>query len=415
MQILRNSIIYIALNAVGSIIPFLLIPYYTRVLTASDFGIFSSFQIVAGVISPFLSWGFLALIEQSQIRDDETKRHETIRVALLFLAVTSLVSLVLLLTARNALSKFIPMSLTVAVALVLVPLSQTINQMLLTIYQMAGEAYSYARLNLLNVTANTSLSIFFVYKVNPSWIGRVDAAAFSSALLTVYALRKIYKRLPGNSEVDYKSTLSRMISFGTPLVAYSIVGFFTQSIDKAIVISKLGAAEGGLYSLGYQFSQVVQLTLLAVNTACVPMLYRALKENCRETDAKIVKWSYRAVALSIALSAAFGLIAPALLRPIIGERFSGALGFLLVLSLAQGVRAIYFTTCNYITYSGKTHYILAAMVISLAVQVPVTTLLVTRWGATGAAYSALICNTLSSLITFSFAAKAHPMPWTTRK
>lgn len=410
-SIFRSSLVYLVLNGISAFIPFLLIPFYTTYLTPTDFGYFTSFQILTGLISPFISFGLISYIEVTQHTFQEDDKKNIVIISTIIFFINSFYIFLLIFPLKNIISSYIPVNSLIITSILAVPLSQNISQVILTIYQMNNKVIEYLKFSLFNLFLSTTLSITFIYFINASWQGRVLGMLTSSFILIIISINLMFRYVENiKINVSYLR-IKGMLKFGFPLVLNNIFGFLLLMIDRTILFAKIGPNDTGLYSLGFQISQIVLLSLLSVNTAFVPWLYSQLKLNNYLRNKQIVKWSYLFIIFSILFSLVFGIVTPYIFKYFINESFYGAFKFILILSLAQGFRSIYFVSINYISYSGKTKFTLYSMLISLCIHIPLAYLFIDYFKSTGAAYSVLLSNLFSSLIVFHFSRKAYDMPW----
>jgi len=410
-SLFRSSLVYLVLNGISAFIPFLLIPFYTTYLTPTDFGYFTSFQILTGLVSPFISFGLISYIEVTQQTFPEDDKKNIVIISTIIFFINSFFIFLLFFPLKNIISSYIPVNWLIITSIMVVPLSQNISQIILTIYQMKNKVIEYLKFSLFNLFLTTTLSITLIYFINASWQGRVMGMLISSIFLIIITLILMFRYIENiKINVSYLN-IKRMLKFGFPLVLSNIFGFLLLMIDRTILFAKIGPNDTGLYSLGFQISQIVLMSLLSANTAFVPWLYSQLKLNNYLRNEQVVKWSYLFILISILFSLVFGIIAPYFLKYFINESFYGAFKFILILSLAQGVRSIYFVAINYISYSGKTKFILYSMLISLCIYIPLAYFFIDYFKSTGAAYSVLLSNLFSSLIVFHFSRKAYKMPW----
>ena len=410
-KFIRSSLVYVLLNGISSVIPFLLIPFYTSYLTPTDFGFFTSFQILSGFISPFISFGFLSYIERAQSSTDTITKKNSVLISVVTFFLNSGIIFLLFIPFRLIFVSLVPLNWLIITSIIIIPLSQNIAQIILTIYQMNNRPNAYFIYSILNIFLTTIFSVFFVYFINSTWQGRVTGMFISSAILIFVSLVILYKYLFSDKIVFSSLEIKQMFKYGAPLVLNNIFGYALLIVDRMFLFTKIGPEETGLYSLGFQISQIIVLVLLAINTAFIPWLYNQLKSEDVDKKIKIVRWSYLFIFSSVFLSMIFGFLSPFLLTFFVNKSFDGAFKFVFLLSLAQGVRSIYFATSNYITYSGKTKYILYSMIISFCIHVPISYLLIHKYSAIGAAYAVLFSNFFSSSIVFFFSSKAYPMPW----
>ncbi len=72
---ISNVIIYMLPMGVGTILPFITIPIFTRILTPGDYGILALFMIYASICNGFVNLGLTSIFERNyfQYKDSPEK------------------------------------------------------------------------------------------------------------------------------------------------------------------------------------------------------------------------------------------------------------------------------------------------------------------------------------------------------
>ncbi|WP_253644392.1 polysaccharide biosynthesis C-terminal domain-containing protein [Vibrio sp. Y42_MX_L11] len=134
-------------------------------------------------------------------------------------------------------------------------------------------------------------------------------------------------------------------------------------------------------------------------------------ENNEKKKRDIVKKTYVYFVFLVFLAALSFLIAPPILKLVVGEKFHQAAGVLPLIITGQIFMGMYFMITNYIFYIKKTKYLSYVTIISGVVNVLLLLVLIPNYGLKGAAFAFLIANFLRFLGTWALSAKVYKMPW----
>ena len=240
-----------------------------------------------------------------------------------------------------------------------------------------------------------------------TWEGRVFSQLSVSIISIFFCLIVLYKsnyiKLAFSIDL-YKSALF----FGLPLIPHAIGGWLTTWADRFIINKLVGLHDSGVYTVAVQLVQIIVIIQLAINTAFIPWLYENLKNNLK---LKIVKLSYKLFIAIFAFSLLFAIFAPNLLHFFIGKDFRPSIKYVFWLSIAQGIKTIYYLTCNYIFYSGKTYLIAISTFLSAIIHFLLTYFFIKYLGVMGAVYASVLSSIFLTSITFLFSNFVIKMPW----
>jgi O-antigen/teichoic acid export membrane protein len=410
INIIKNASIYTISSILNSAIPFIFLPLLTTHLTPKDFGIVSSFQVLIGLISPFVGLGIDGAIEREYFK----KTHKSFAIylsnCLYIILTTSFFVGLIFYFFSSFFSELFVFPSNWFFTIIIVALGQFINIIILMLWQINEKAVLYGTYQILLTILNTTFSLFFIISLNLNWQGRVLAQTFIAGISIIFGFVLFWKKNLLKFKFQ-KSVVFSVFAFGLPLIPHAIGGWLTTWIDRIILGKLINISEVGIYTVAFQLVQIIAIIQLAVNTAFIPWLFKNLENGTYIIKLKIVKFSYFFIILIFIFSLLFSLIAPYFIYYFIGKDFRSAIKYIFLLSIAQSIRSIYFMTCNYIFYSGKTIYIGISTFITAIIHFSASYLFVSKFGAIGAAYGTVASSITSSLLTFFFASKLYNMPW----
>lgn len=405
--------IYAVSNILNSAIPFLLMPVLTRFLSPTDYGLTATFQVLVGFVAPFVGLSINGAIGRTFFSREEVDLPGYITNCLYLLCGCTLAVGTILWIFAGPVSKISVFPEGWLWGVIVVAVGQCLSLVVLTIWQFQGKAVQYGSFQVLLTALNAGISLWLIVTLGFKWEGRILAqaavAVFSLGAGWVLLSKQGWLKLGLN-----KTYLYSAVAFGVPLIPHAFGGWMMNAADRLFISNMVGLADTGIYSVGFQVTQVIALIEVSFNTAFAPWLYKRLAENNPKTNLKIVKFTYLYVLGMAAFALLFTFCAPFLLNVMVGKDFRGASKFIFLLAVAQAVQALYYMTCNYIFYSAKTGYVAVATFVSALVHILATYLLVKANGALGAAQATVISSVVSAALIWWFAARVHKMPWNLR-
>ncbi len=409
-MLFKNTFIYTLLQLVNSGIPFLLLPVLTRYLTPEDYGMIATYNTLVGVLGIFVGLSLSGAVGVSffHLKQEELKKYIGNVFNILLLSV-SVVMLFVMLFEPYLIDKLKLPALWMYVA-IFVAWMQMITAINLTLWRSQQRAKPFALYEVSQTLFNIALSLFLIIVMHYGWEGRVTGSATAIILFGLLSIVFIFKR--GYAVVNY--TLEYMkdaLKFGVTLIPHQLALWMRSGVDIWLITAIVGVGATGLYSVGVQFGMVVGLFASAFNNAFSPYLYEKLANMTPEIQKNLVKFTYIYFAgitlFAMVLSTFFIWLIPYFL----GERFQGATEYIYWISLAYAFQGMYLMVVNYIFYAKKNHLISMVTISTSILHVVLSYLLITHYGAIGAAYASVISFALTFILIWRISAKVVDMPW----
>jgi O-antigen/teichoic acid export membrane protein len=267
-----------------------------------------------------------------------------------------------------------------------------------TIYQATEKMKYISYLNIFDRTLFVVLSITFLY------LGYGLLAVFLVALFahffTLFISFRISRKLVKFqffSKVRFDSTLLKSAFIFSLL---SFLGVLITRID-VLMISFLGTSKDvGIYGVAYKLAQE-GVMLRNVNAMAFFPIFVKLFHNQKVKGMKLIKYSLFFFAAIFILSLTASFFVQDIVRLVFGAEYqaSGEILRVLIFFLAFSWATLPFTTAAQATHCEK--YILYAMIVMAAMNIPLNYIFFVKYGVIGIAYSTLVVFSIGSfLISF---------------
>jgi O-antigen/teichoic acid export membrane protein len=394
----------------NSAIPFFILPILTRFLSPADYGIVSTFQVLVGFASPFVGLSINGSIARTFFNKEPIDHSSYIANCLYLLFGCTLIVGIIIWLIADPVSTLVMFPKNWLWSVVLVASGQYLSLVVLTVWQFQTKPFQYSMFQVVLTALSFGLSLWLIVGLGFKWEGLILAQVVSAAITVVAGLIVLFKGKLLKFGIN-KSYIYSAVIFGVPLIPHAFGGWLTSSADRIFISNMAGLSDTGIYAVGYQVTQVIILIETSFNTAFAPWLYKQLSEDNPIIKRKIVRFTYVYVICMIIFALLFSIVAPYLLNYLVGKDFRGASKFIIWLALARSFDAMYFMTCNYIFYVGRTSAIASATFLSAIVHVSATYVLIKMNGAVGAAQAAVISSLLCALLVWWLASRFYKMPW----
>ena len=255
-----NIALFSISNFVSKILVFLLVPFYTNVLSTGDYGIADVMQTTLLLLVPALTINMGEAALRFGI-DRADKRGEILRIGVKYVAMASLaVALVSGLACifaghdlRWYLFLFIFLFMTNCLYEFLILFFQGCEQVKIVV---VGSVFS----TIVLITCNIVFLLFVKIGLNGYLLSQMLAFLSASVLMLILG----HKMMPAvvtirrdiNDEAD-RTFEKELISYGVPMIAYSTGSWINNAADRYLVSLIKGVAVNGVYGVAYKIPAIL--------------------------------------------------------------------------------------------------------------------------------------------------------------
>ena len=408
--ILRSAFVYTVGGVAGKAVPFLLLPVLTRYLSPSDYGLVATFQVVLGVTIPFVGLN----VTNAMTRNYYDLSRKELSVYIGNCMIVLLVSLVAVYLAFGLLGSWLSSAIVFPFFwLMLVPLvaaGRFLMNSLLSMWRVEHKAFLFSALNIGMTVTNMALSLVLVVAFAQSWQGRLIGIIASTVLFGLIGLVLLIRRgqVSPSPRGEY---IKDSLVIGAPLVPHMIGSWTGTMTNRLFLNSMVGLNATGIYSVGYNFGAVQTLVQDAFHQAWIPSLFEKLKKGDHDDKREIVKISYLYFFISLAMAFIVAKLSAVIIPFFVGAEFAEASKYVLWIALGFSADGMGKMVVGYLYFQKKTYWLATISVVSGAIGLPITYILIKQNGPIGAAQSFTIVFFLKFLLTWFASMRVLPMPW----
>lgn len=401
--------IYTLSSFLNASIPFLLLPFLTKYLSRSDFGIVFMFATFSGFIMPFVGFnmeGAIARRYYTENNDISKYIGNCIIVSIFSTAIVFILCFFL----KKVLHVLTEIPFEWILLGVFYCFSQFIILILLTLFQVKIKPLNYGLLQISQSVLNFLISIILVIYLNLRWEGRLAAQLFTSLLFAVIGI----KILLSNKQIIFKIDfvfIKHAVKFGGGLIPHALGGGLIMLTNRFFLTRMVNINEAGLYGVANQIGSIVAFFTVSFNNAFVPWLYAKLNQKNDLVKAKIVKLTYMYFLSILIFGIILYLTAPIIFKIFINHNFNASLKYCIWIIWGFVFQGMYFMVTNYIMYSEKTYYQAFVTLFVGILNIPANFILINQFGAIGAAMAFCISFFLLFICTWILSSRVYKMPW----
>lgn len=361
--LLKDSLIYVVGEMTAKAVPFLLLPYLTRVLGTTGFG----------DLSYYLSLTAFIVIAMSLSQNGALTRYFYVygRHGLGNILLAGGLYSVGVLLIGTAISWLLHSELLFYCFFT--AFLQTLIQNQLALWQCQKRPFSYLTIQLGLALGNLLWTVlifqFFAGDTTDKVAQRLIAIILAHGVTFVAALawakyqfiikfRFTPKRL--------KLGLGYILTLGLPLLLHGLSYTIKGQLDRVLIHERFSSHELGIYSAGVQVASSLTIVIMAVNSALVPHLYERLKSQ-RMTVMQLHRLFWLSLMVPVMLTAMAWAMPSSLMAWLLGADFAQSQYYVVMFVLAFSLIIPYLLLVNFLFYHAKSAQISLCSVISTVV------------------------------------------------
>ena len=266
LELLKNIGILTLSNFGSKILSFLLVPLYTAMLSAEEYGNFDFINVTISLLIPLLTLNIseaaLRFLLDSKRTEDEKKdiTYITFRYALISIAIVTMFSVI------NYIFNFIPILKDNFIFFIIFYLVSVMYQVIQNITRGYDKLFDIAVAGIINSISMITLNILFLLVFKIGLTGYFLANIISTGIVTIYLSFKLRISKNINNKTN-KIIEKEMIQYSKPLMLNSTAWWITNISDRYIITFMCGIAANGIYSVAYKIPSILSIIQNIVNQA----------------------------------------------------------------------------------------------------------------------------------------------------
>lgn len=389
---------YFFSKAVPGIINFSAIAIYTRLLSPSDYGIYS----IALITATFLALVCFQWVQLSLLRfyaDNVHQEDKFLRTIVYCFSVSALP----LVAIAPAIYIFIPSlrSWPVLAFVVVLAVAQAWFDLMAEIARVKLEPLRYGALaftrSVLSLGAGGGIAMMGGAYYGPL-TGLVLGSCIAALVFGSLHLRGRMNIL-GGTRLDAASYLH----YGLPLTLTFALAMVIAGTDRLMIGSLLSEAEAGSYSAGFDFIwQLITLAMVVINLAVYPLTLNAYaKQGDAGALVQLARNGPLLLAFSLPLACALGILAPQWSELVLGSAFRDVARtiapWIAAAGLLAGMRAYHFDLAFQI--KARTKYQVLIVGLTALLNIGLNFWWISLYGVLGSAYATFVAYMFSFFLS----------------
>lgn len=407
---LSSVAIYGASNGLSALAPFLLLPILTSYLTQDEFGRYSMFLFLVGVLTVIVGVNIHGSISVNFFKYSKKKFAQYVGSCFVLVVLSFLLIFLVLTFTGSFIAHFLKVNEGLVRLAAVIGLFNIFYLSCLAILQASDKPFKFLQLKLaqtaIDIVVTVVLVVFFVMGLE----GRVNAYNLAILICSFFAIWIIARGgfIKFRAHQDH---IVKALSFGLPLLPHALSGSLIMFVDRVVITKVIDTSATGIYMAGLQVSMVMMLFIEPINKAYTPWLFKRLSAGQLSSKTDLVKYSYLYFFGLLMLGFILYLVNDLLFHFLVDEKFYDAKSLMLFLYLGFAFQGMYYAVTNYVFFVEKTGVLSMVSLFTAGLGSALSYILVSSYGLRGASIAFMLTNMLLFFMVWILAAKFVPMPW----
>ena len=415
--------IYGISSVVARLLNYLLVPYYTRIMSPAEYGIITDiyalipFALV--VLTLGMESGFFRFAAKAESAEERRKVYSTTWGTVLTAAT---IFLALVLVFNDGISSALGYSgrpyVWITGAIIFLDVAGAIPFARL---RQEGMALRYVTIRLISVIVNIGLCLWF-YNAQPEYLRLFENAtdpgyAFVSNLVSsAIAFILLLLSCRGTLPTIERKRLKTIFLYSLPLLVSGIAGTANEFIDRQMIKFLMPAEESlaalGIYGAVVKIGVVMLLFTQMYRLAAEPFFLAEFKrDEFKNANAEVMKY-FVIVSLAIFL---FITLFSDLFALIVGPDFREGMYILPIVLISNAMSGVVLNLSFWYKQTGATKFAIWITGTGLLFTIVFNILLVPTLGYMGAAIARLLCEIAMVVLSYRLGQRNYPTPYNLKR
>lgn len=416
-SLLKQSAVYGIGSIAARAVAFLMLPYYTHLMTPAEYGIYALFLILIAISQPIYVHGMDIALLRFSSNKDKSAQNNLGMVLTHTLVFGGIFSLAIFIFAPEIASMIADSSGTSGTTIVRIAsaiiLMDALSYHIFTWLRICKRPIAFSSIKMLNVIINITLNIILVGTLRMgvtgayyAYVGTSIVVLTSLAIISRKALSPHWKW----------SQIKKWLAFGLPNMPAQFFYVAIELTDRKWIEHYLGSEATGIYSAGYRVAMLMNMIAQAFRYAWQPFfLSTANDDDARETFARVltyyvmfVGWVWLAGSFFLPLMLQLPIIAG---RPLIDPEYWAGFAIIPIVMLAHIFNGL---TANFMVgvyLENKTKIIPIVAGIAALVNIVGNWLLIPHFGYIASAWLTVASYVIIAFGTLAYINPRYPVPY----
>lgn len=394
IEFISHSKNYLSAEIFTKALAFISVPIFTRLLLPNEYGILAIFSSITSIFAILLGFNIRGAVARYYYQKSNDFA-EFLGSNLLFVLFFNFFAISLIYLFKDSIANFFVIIPYLFIFAILISVFTIPCNMYLSYLQASKQSKKFSLISINKGFLLLIISIIWVYLLTENrYYGKVYSDLLITAAFAVYMIYNLVKLSKFNFKLEH---IKYSIRFGVPLIPHALSGFILTFFDRIIINQLTGSLNTGLYSFAYNVGMIMNIVVMAMTKAWVPIFYENLaNKDFKKIDNLAYNYSKYIYFVAIGLI----LFSKEIVSLIADEKYHTALPVVPIIIIGYVGVFLYTLYGSYSFYRKKTGLISLATLSAGGINIGLNYWLIPIYGYVAAAYTTLVSYFLLFLFHF---------------
>ena len=410
-----DTAVYGVSTIVGRFLNFLLVPFYTNVLSTSQYGVVATVYSYIAFMNIIYMYGmesaYFKYASTKEIGDDK----QIFTTPFLSVLMTSLIFSSLLFFNNIRLAPTLEIPLKFADTIKYSALMLMLDSLAVIPFaslRLQRKVKTFASIKLINILVNVFANVILLLKFHAGVEGIFISGVIASSITLVLLIPTIFQRFGFHF---HKKLYIELLKFGLPYIPAGLGAMMVQVIDRPILLAMTNESTVGIYQANYRLGIFMMLIVSMYDYAWRPFfLTHANDPDAKQLYSRILTYFTLFSAIVVVLVSLYVddiVKIHVFHRFIINPAYWSGLGIVPVILLGYLFNGLYVNFMAGIYIEKKTSHLPYITGIGAVINVVVNLLLIPRFGMFGAAWATFFAYAGMALTIYFVSHRFYPVKY----
>lgn len=410
-ELASKSFIYLVINGLNSLVPFLMLPVITHFFSPAEYGVWGLFIASASFVAPILALGLDGAVGKKyfDLTREEYSKYLGTSFIVMFCSFLVMLTLLVGFSEEIATKTGLPIWWVYSIAFYSFA---TISVSKIQVCAVnAGRPAFYGSCLLGNRLLQNGLMMVLLILFAKGVDSILTSYLFSLSIIACAGLFGLYKS--GYVRFSFsKKHAKHALTYGLPLVPYALGMAAISVSDRFFIEAMVGTKEVGVYTVANQVAAAFMLVLSSTLMAWSPWVLKRMKsDNTNDEKRLIVKATYILLVGVFLGSLIMAVILPYVAQLLISDKFEQSQSVVPWLTFSVGCFGMYQILYVFLIKAEKTKTMAKIVVASFAINLILNYFLIKENGMIGSAQARAFSFLFMTICAAIWVVRKSGLPW----
>ena len=398
-QGIKASIWFTVCSIIQKGIQLITVPFFTRILTAEQYGQYSLYQSWLSIISIFATLNLSSGVFNNGMLKYKEERTKYISSMQGLSTIVSLLVIGVYISCKNMWNKIIGLPDIVIVAMLIEIFFTPAFQFWSMKQRYLFKYKALVIITLVIAVFNPVVGLIAVSNTSQKGIARILSVVVVNVFVGLFFY--IYNFIKGKT-FYYKEYWKFALLFNLPLIPHYLSMVVLSQADRIMIEKMFGQEKIAIYSVAYSVSMVMNIIVTSINSSYVPWTYQKIENGQYKEFRKMSNILLFIVGIITLIPM---LMAPEIISIMAPNSYSGAIWVIPPVALSVYFIFLYSLFGNIEFYFEESYFVKIASVLGAVLNIILNMIFMPIFGYIAAGYTTLICYMIFAIAHYLFMKK----------